>query len=114
DGGGIYTLGRQPDSIISHNYLQKQGGDYAAIYLDDNSRYFQVTQNMMSEVPRWLYIPFSNSISNTIQANCSTTKEMIDNGKSNQIGDNQVGLTTLPYPDICQQIIENAGLEAAY
>ena len=44
DGGGIYTLGRQPDSLIDRNYIR---GSWWAIYNDEGSAYITSRSNVM-------------------------------------------------------------------
>lgn len=45
DGGGIYTLGQQPYSTIEYNYFYSQRNNYAAIYLDEGTSGYTVTNN---------------------------------------------------------------------
>lgn len=47
DGGGIYTTGAQPGSIISGNIIKGQVNQYGALYLDNQSRYFMVFNNVI-------------------------------------------------------------------
>lgn len=48
DGGGIYTLGIQQDSIIKGNYVKNPGNRaFGGIYLDECSRYFTVSDNVI-------------------------------------------------------------------
>lgn len=48
DGGGIYTMGRNDNSIITDNYINLVNNDYGAIYLDDGSCGFTVTNNVVA------------------------------------------------------------------
>ena len=45
DGGGIYTLGSQPYSTIEYNYFYSQRNNYAAIYLDEGTSGYTVSNN---------------------------------------------------------------------
>ena len=63
DGGGIYTLGAQPDSVIEGNYISNQHHPFGGIYLDEGSAYFTVFNNVIdnnqdpeSEELRWLHV----------------------------------------------------------
>lgn len=63
DGGGIYTLGAQPDSVIEGNYITNQGNAFGGIYLDEGSAYFTVKNNVVdnNQKPddpelRWLHV----------------------------------------------------------
>lgn len=56
DGGGIYTLGRQDDSIITGNYIDGVCNEYGGIYLDEGSCGFTITNNVLTNCVRnWLY-----------------------------------------------------------
>lgn len=59
DGGGIYTLGRIPGTVIKGNYISDiqassvQGGnDIAAIYLDQGSRGKRIINNVIEDCPK--------------------------------------------------------------
>ncbi|BAV33387.1 f5/8 type C domain protein [Sulfuricaulis limicola] len=54
DGGMIYTLSAQPNSVIWGNHLLAQTFDYAAIYLDEGTRHFIIGDNVISSAPYWL------------------------------------------------------------
>ena len=45
DGGGIYTLNMQPYSTIEYNFLFSQNNNYAAIYLDEGTSGYTVSNN---------------------------------------------------------------------
>ena len=47
DGGGIYTLGRQDNSVIQYNVLGQQGDLYAYLYLDNGTRGYTVANNVI-------------------------------------------------------------------
>ncbi len=64
DGGAIYTLSNQGQSVIENNYCktssQAKGYGYRAIYLDENSSYFTVKNNIVdipntNEAIEWFY-----------------------------------------------------------
>ena len=52
DGGGIYTLGRNDNTLIYGNYIESVNNDYGAIYLDDGSYGFQVYDNVVKDSHR--------------------------------------------------------------
>ncbi|MBQ7337141.1 MAG: right-handed parallel beta-helix repeat-containing protein [Clostridia bacterium] len=52
DGGGIYTLGRNDNTVIEGNYIEKVNNDYGAIYLDDGSVGFTVYDNVIKDAYR--------------------------------------------------------------
>ncbi len=45
DGGGIYTLGNQPGSIIEGNYFYSQKNNIAGVYLDEATSGYTVKNN---------------------------------------------------------------------
>lgn len=47
DGGGIYTLGQQPDSVVKENYIFDQAHPYGGLYHDEGSAYFTTTDNVV-------------------------------------------------------------------
>jgi hypothetical protein len=47
DGGCIYTLGRQPGSIIRANHLHDSHAPYGGVYLDEGTGGFEVTGNLI-------------------------------------------------------------------
>ena len=53
DGGGIYTLSRQPGTIIRGNYIHDNGPGFpGGIYLDEGSADIEVTGNVVAAVGR--------------------------------------------------------------
>lgn len=47
DGGGIYSLGPQPNNVYRQNYLYNQPNEYGAMYLDDGSKNISVLSNII-------------------------------------------------------------------
>ncbi len=47
DGGGIYTLGAQPSSVVKENYIRAYVQDIAGIYHDEGSSGFTTTDNVI-------------------------------------------------------------------
>ena len=62
DGGGIYTLGQQPDSFVEYNYIYDQGGAFGGLYHDEGSAYFTTRYNVIDNINRsdrnvnWIHI----------------------------------------------------------
>jgi hypothetical protein len=50
DGGGIYTLGNQPGTLIANNHVHDNRGRPGGIYLDEGSGFIEVTGNLVSDV----------------------------------------------------------------
>ena len=57
DAGGIYTLSKQPDSVMSGNYIHDielpDGADYgtAGIYMDEQTAGYTVKNNVINDAP---------------------------------------------------------------
>jgi hypothetical protein len=45
DGGGIYTLGNQPGTLIAGNHIHDNRGAPGGIYLDEGSGFIEITGN---------------------------------------------------------------------
>jgi hypothetical protein len=46
DGGGIYSLGAQPQNLYTHNVIVNGPHSNGGIYIDNDSRYIEVTANV--------------------------------------------------------------------
>jgi chitodextrinase len=113
DGGAIYTLGRQPGSVVSGNYIRKTPGPaYGAIYHDEGSKGFTTTGNALCEVAeRWIFL--NHALGIDARRNFTSTPVFLSQAGTvdSTIADNTVvaGCEQLP-----ASIVNNAGLEAAY
>jgi hypothetical protein len=66
DGGGIYTLGNQPGTVIKNNYVHDSDSNYG-LYLDDLSGNINILSNLVARVPAALFVKGnSNLIENNI------------------------------------------------
>jgi hypothetical protein len=98
DGGGIYTLGNQPGTVIRGNHVHDNGSDSrgpGGIYLDEGSGFIEITGNLTYNVP--------------------TTAVNYNNGNQNRKDtckehDNFLGVK----PEEHKDVVEKAGLEAEY
>ena len=52
DGGGIYTLGNMPSTLIRGNHIHDNPGVPGGIYLDEGSGFIEVTGNVICNVPK--------------------------------------------------------------
>ena len=113
DGGTLYTLGYQPNSIIAYNYIYDGS---RSIYLDEGTEGFMVHDNVIQDSWNvWLYIWMSDGKirNNTIYNNYTTTGSVNNQWpQSNPITDTHV--ETLPWSDPAQNIIDQAGLTGSY
>lgn len=71
DGGSIYVLGAQPNSTYLGNWVHNQANKYGALYLDNGTQYYTVTQNVVAHAPYWLLVQPGNpkALNNTVTGN---------------------------------------------
>ncbi|MFC5253273.1 discoidin domain-containing protein, partial [Streptomyces nigrescens] len=124
DGGAIYVLGTQgasPRSTIKGNYLEQNSQDFASLYLDNGSSYWDVENNVVGGyTPHWAFVQNGDRIAhdNVVQNNYigsdagSSHESTVPDSTSDPQSTNKAGLTT--WPTEAQNIISNAGLEPAY
>jgi hypothetical protein len=103
DGGGIYTLGNQPGTIIAGNYLHDNRGSPGGIYLDEGSGFIEITGNLVHHVATPMN--YNNRAQNRI-ATCKEHDNLFGpaptaSEKAKAIAD-QAGLEP-PYRDLLEQ-----------
>jgi GH141 insertion domain/Right handed beta helix region/Pel9A-like, right handed beta helix region len=86
DGGGIYTLSRQPGTLIAENYVHDivrgsvQGGfNLCGIYLDEGSNFITVRDNVLRNTGDLTIFQHANGPSNTFTNNDGTSPAVITN-----------------------------------
>ena len=94
DGGGIYTLGNMPGTVIRGNHVHDNFGYPGGIYLDEGSGFIEITGNLVYNVLEAMHY---NNFNQNRKATC---KE-----HDNFFGGN---------PKEAKPIAEKAGLEAEY
>ncbi|MFC5253330.1 discoidin domain-containing protein, partial [Streptomyces nigrescens] len=124
DGGAIYVLGTQgssPRSTMNGNYVEQDSQNYASLYLDNGSSYWDVKNNVVGGyTPHWAFVQNGDPIAhhNDVQNNYigsdagSSHNSTVPDTRSDPNSTNKAGLTT--WPTEAQNIISNAGLEPAY
>jgi hypothetical protein len=125
DGGGIYTLSLQPNSVIEGNYIYNQYNEpsYGSnIYPDQGSRGFTISNNVVNNYAhRWLYIWNYDIFGNTAQNNFSNSEKFTNNSFDVDSNGQYVPRNTLQnntvyslqnVPPQVQNIINNAGIRA--
>lgn len=114
DGGGVYTNGQHSGSnTISGNYIWNAPNKHGAIYPDEGSSNFSISNNVLRGAPRWLYIWADSIQNNSAQQNYADTENYLNNGTNNSIQQATV-VTDENWPQAAQNIMNSAGLEAAY
>ena len=130
DGGGIYTLGAQPNSVIEGNYISNQGGPFGGIYLDEGSAYFEVHHNVVdnnqlpeSEELVWLHVNgreiWGNGLLSchhlTLHDNyTSNPRQSVQWQEDNCVLENNTLVEADQWPDAAKAIMDAAGLTADY
>ncbi|MBW1811411.1 MAG: carbohydrate-binding protein, partial [Deltaproteobacteria bacterium] len=122
DGGLIYTLSTQPDSSISGNFLHNQVHDYGAIYLDQGSQHFSVTDNVIASAPNWIIMqPTVQPVAqgNVVRDNYTDTEDEMCCGSQGCCTDwntfeNNPLFSPGGYPAEALSIIDATGLETAW
>jgi chitodextrinase len=113
DGGAIYTLSTNPGGVVSGNYIKDiPTPAYGAIYQDEGSRYWHLTNNALCNVSyQWLLM--NHGMDNTVDHNF--TSQPAYTTQANSTGDTITANTTV---DGCNQlpasIVNNAGLQPQY
>lgn len=120
DGGLIYTLGAQPGTVISGNYVYgNNDGQYdkdVGIYLDEGSSNIEVKNNVVGGPVYWWQSMWTTSIhDNHIHDNYYSVNRSRDHGVNNSVVNN----TYVPGGDFASvpgaaSIVANAGLEPSY
>ena len=96
DGGGIYTLGNMPGTVIRGNHIHDSAGGPGGIYLDEGSGLIELTGNVIHDVKKALN--FNNHAQNRL-ATCNEHDN--DTDAEHTISERQ-------------RVIDNAGVQSAY
>ena len=113
DNGAIYTLGQQPDSVITGNYIANQNNVYGAIYPDQGSAQYTVSENVMENV--WT----SMFVSEKSKKNLKFTDNWATTDQSQMYGVNTTETNTQYFipgnmPEKAKNIADNAGLQSEF
>ncbi len=114
DGGGIYTLGVQNNTVISRNYIKDSfyplGG---GIYTDNGSKYVEVTENVIEDVP-FPHFHYATDTSYIKAEDNYVSSPSYSFGAQNSYMDNTEIFVKGFMPDEAKKIADNAGLENEY
>ena len=118
DGGAIYTLGPTNGSFsnkgfISNNYIQNVLNPFGALYLDEGSSWFDLTDNVVNNAPKYLHI-WTKSIHDINANNTYTNTIVYRNSGINTSATNTTVVSNDNWPANALTIMNNAGLERAY
>jgi len=115
DGAGIYMVSHNHGTVISNNYIKNQYMDYGALYNDDGAACYTMTNNVLENVPGWIYhwtdtIRFINAYDNY-----STTDEVYVELSASKDTVEPVNVFSADNkPEEVKRIIADAGLEDEY
>lgn len=119
DGGGIYTLGQQPNSRVMNNFIYGVNEQYGGVYFDAGSQGFTISRNVVESVHHdvpWLRLNYSaygnHADSNFRDIGTNNTEFVYDTFNSS------VSNTTTYSPGArgvrAQSIVDSAGLEDGF
>ncbi|MBE7040651.1 MAG: hypothetical protein E7400_01645 [Ruminococcaceae bacterium] len=113
DGGGIYTLGSQPNSTQIGNYIKNMPNPYGALYGDNSTSYYSYINNVIEDVNIFALCA-ENGQGTRWQDNWTTaTKDMIDTTVNQYVEKPDYFIPGNP-PVEAMEVIVNAGLEDGY
>ena len=110
DGGTIYTLGKQPGTLIEGNYLYNGP---RSIYPDDGSAYLTIKRNVVNNRPGkiwWLNI-WNNRIHDILVQDNFVKNNLLRVNGTNITIENTQAFYTIPFSDEAMQIIDSAGIQ---
>ncbi|WNV87355.1 RICIN domain-containing protein [Umezawaea sp. Da 62-37] len=112
DGGCVYTLGWNPNAVISGNHCLRTNG-YFGLYFDEGSKYYTATGNVFSSTGTWAtanYWGGENMGNWTLTNNWSTNGSTnVTNGDRGNTVSGNVTVTNGNWPSGAQAVIANAG-----
>ncbi|WP_240633428.1 OmpL47-type beta-barrel domain-containing protein [Paenibacillus montanisoli] len=118
DGGGIYTLGATGGSdtnksYISNNYIQNQLNPFGALYPDEASSWYEITDNVVNNASRYLHIWINTIHDINVNNTYTTTSNSVNSGIRTTVSNTTV-VTNGNWPANALNIMNQAGLESAY
>ncbi len=112
DGGCIYTLGWNPNAVISGNHCLRTNG-YFGVYFDEGSKYYTATGNVFASTGTWAtanYWGGENMGNWTVTNNWSTNGSTnVTNGDRGNTVSGNVTVANGNWPSGAQAVIANAG-----
>lgn len=108
DGGSIYVLGPQPESIMAYNYVSHQAKLFGSLYTDEGSAYWHIYENVVNGGPEWLHI-WTPSIHDELVENCWTNQAYMINHGTRCVVQNITYVQGDAFPPAAQAIMAAAG-----
>jgi len=113
DGGGIYTLGQQPDTVVESNVVRRIKSNDACLRPDEGSANILFRNNVCDTAERWLNV-WNKNIHDIQVINSFTNVSGSRNEGVNVQVENVVIVNGQSWPTEATATINNAGLEPAY
>lgn len=111
DGGEIYLLGKQPGSVIEHNYLFDGP---RCIYPDDGSSGWRIHDNFInSNNQLWYHQDSDRNYDIRAYNNYVKTNRLVDNGNGTTVEGTHI-YRNIPFGEEALAIQRAAGIEAQY
>ena len=114
DGGGVYTLGSQPNSEVSYNYMTDQNANDATIYCDQGTAGITYQNNVFRNTYSWQRNSGSLSHDLLFIGNYTDTshKEVYYHDGMDETG--TVVVSNENWPQAARDIMNNAGISPWY
>ncbi|HHN75273.1 MAG TPA: hypothetical protein ENK10_08610, partial [Acidobacteria bacterium] len=122
DGGGIYLLGPQPDSVqpvslLERNWIFNDSHSYGSIYFDEGSQGWRAHHNVVTATStNWLYLQDcceKDAIYNVVELNYRDTAVEHPGNETNVVRDNTL-MTPGDFPDTAWSIMNGTGVQAGF
>jgi len=113
DGGSIYVLGPQPNSVMLGNFVSNQRKLYGALYTDEGSAYWYIANNVVHDVPEWLHIWIASIHDELVELNWSDQTYQDVHGTNCTVRNNVFvapGTPLSQWPAAAQDVINAAGV----
>ena len=112
DGGGIYTLGQQPGTVIEQNYIRYCRLDYGTLYLDGGSSGITVRDNITEDTIVYFMNNPAEEGNNVYHNFVTTTRTIVYNPKTT-VGEAIPFPIGMPSAEI-KHIMNLSGLQQPY
>jgi len=114
DSGAMYALSSMPNTEYAWNYVFNDVNRSNCLYPDEGSANQSWHDNVCSQVGQWLHIWIDTIHDLTVSNNCADTTTNENQGQNITMSGNTFISSGGTWPSRCQNIINGAGIEAAY
>lgn len=114
DGSPIYTLGWQPNSFVTNNYIQGSGSSQQGLYPDEGSSFMEWSNNIIENAPNSFNLWMSAIREDKVIDNYAWSKYYVNDSDISTIFEPPTVFLSGDYNEHMQSIADNAGLEEQY